>query len=355
MTAKTIVFPSLIGMDRAALEDLCGKAGVKPVHAEALLACLFRHGGRDPAAIPGLPRRLTAWLAAREQPLALEMLRDERAGDGTRKLLLAMPDGKRVETVLIPGPGRLTQCVSTQVGCAMDCAFCLTARQGLERHLSTEEMVAQVLAAWRLHGEKPRNLVLMGMGEPLHNYDAVARFVRIATEPKGLAFSPRRVTLSTVGHVPGIRRMIEERLPCNLALSLNATDDGTRARIMPVNRRWPIAEVLEWTRRFSQLGRKRVLIEYVLLAGVNDSAEDARRLLALLKDIPCVINLLPFNPHSGSDFRRPDDARVSAFRRILVDAGRIAVVRESRGREISAACGQLKAREAAFMRRLAHA
>ena len=347
MASEPLAFPSLIGQTRAGLEALCREAGVKPIHAEALLAHVFRHGGRDPAAIPGLPRRLAAWLTERDTPLALHLVRDERASDGTRKMLLAMPDGKRVETVLIPGQGRLTQCVSTQVGCAMDCAFCLTARGGLERNLTTEEMVAQVLAAERLHGQRPRNLVLMGMGEPLHNFDAVARFVRIATEPKGLAFSPRRVTLSTVGHVPGIRRMIEERLPCNLALSLNATDDATRARIMPVNRRWPIAEVLEWTRRFSRLGRKRVLIEYVLLAGVNDSDENARRLLELLADIPCVINLLPFNPHPGADFARPSEARVSAFRRILVDAGRIAVVRESRGREISAACGQLKARAVA--------
>jgi len=343
MPGPAFTFPHLIGMERAALEGLCAEAGAKPVHAETLLAHLFRLGTPDVANIPGLPQRLMRWLNEHEQPLSLHVIRDERASDGTRKLLLELADGKRVETVLIPGQGRLTQCVSTQVGCAMDCAFCLTAKGGLERNLSTAEMVAQVLAAERLHGARARNLVLMGMGEPMHNYDAVARFVRIATDPKGMAFSPRRVTLSTAGHVPGIRRMIENALPCNLALSLNATNDDTRSRIMPVNRRWPIAEVLEWTRRFASRGRKRVLIEYVLLAGINDTDADARRLLELLADIPRVINLLPFNPHPGSDFERPSDARVSAFRRILVDAGRIAVVRESRGREISAACGQLRA------------
>lgn len=342
--SASLAFPHLIGMERAALEAVCLEAGVKPVHAETLLAHLFRFASSRLSDIPGLPRRLIRWLDEHERPISLQVAHDERAGDGTRKLLLELADGKRVETVLIPGKGRLTQCVSTQVGCALDCAFCLTARGGLERNLSAAEMVAEVLAAERLHGARARNLVLMGMGEPMHNYDAVARFVRIVTDPKGMAFSPRRVTLSTAGHVPGIRRMIEDALPCNLALSLNATEDDTRSRIMPINRRWPIAEVLEWTRRFASRGRKRVLIEYVLLAGVNDTDADAERLLELLADIPCVINLLPFNPHSGSDFERPSDARVSAFRRILVDAGRIAVVRESRGREISAACGQLRAR-----------
>jgi len=330
-------------MDRAALERLCREAGVKIAHAETLLAHVFRRGMPDPARMPGLPRRLRDWLARHDAPLTLRLLDCRQAEDATRKLLLALPDGKQVESVLIPGPGRLTQCISTQVGCALGCAFCLTARGGLERNLTPTEMVAQIFAAEQIVGTRPRNLVLMGMGEPLHNYEAVARFVRIATEPKGLAFSPRRVTLSTAGLVPGIRRMIDDDLPCNLALSLNAADDETRSRIMPVNRRWPIAEVLECTRAFAARGRKRVLIEYVLLAGVNDRDDDARRLLALLREIPCVINLLPFNPHPGSDFRRPDDTRVAAFRRILVDAGRIAVVRESRGREISAACGQLRA------------
>jgi len=181
------------------------------------------------------------------------------------------------------------------------------------------------------------------MGEPMNNYEEVARFVRIVTDMKGMAFSPRRVTVSTAGHVPGIQRMITDRLPCNLALSLNAANDETRSRIMPINKRWPIAEVLYWAGEFAKTMHKRVLIEYVMLAGINDTDMDAKQLIQLLEGIPYTINLLPFNTYPGSLYQRPDPARISAFRRILAEAGKVAVVRKSRGRDISAACGQLYA------------
>lgn len=334
--------PPLIGMAFEDLQSLCIAAGAKASHADSLRAHIFRRGYQTVREIEGLPKALYDHVESHTRRMEPALRAMQQSDDGTCKVLLGMEDGREVESVLIPGKGRLTQCISTQVGCAVGCTFCLTATGGLTRNLGTAEMVAQIFAAWSHTGEKPRNLVLMGMGEPLHNYDEVARFVRLATDPKGMAFSPRRVTVSTAGHVPGMERMIEDDLPCNLALSLNATEDDTRSRIMPINRRWPIAEVLEWTARFAAGKRKRILIEYVMLAGINDSDDDAHRLVELLKELPCTINLLPFNAFAGNDFKRPDGARVSAFRDILVRADRVAVVRESRGRDISAACGQLR-------------
>ena len=267
----------------------------------------------------------------------------QQATDGTQKLLLQMPDGIEVETVLIPGKGRVTQCISTQAGCAIGCTFCLTASTGLIRNLSAAEMVAQVMEGQQSCNRNVRNLVLMGMGEPLHNYDQVAHFIRIATDPKGMAFSPNRVTLSTSGLIPGIRRMMDENLPCNLAISLNATTDAIRNQLIPINRKYPIHDLLAAVREYITLrGNKRVLIEYVLLAGINDSEQDAYRLCDLLQGMDCTVNLLPFNPYPGSLYKCPSDADVSAFRAILVEASMVAVVRQSRGQDISAACGQLK-------------
>jgi len=330
-------------MERTDIEGLCNTAGVKAIHAETLLAHVFRHHTRDIRAIPDLPQAFYGWLEQHTKTLDVKLLDQQKANDGTRKMLLAMPDGTQVETVLIRGKERLTQCISTQVGCALNCTFCLTATAGLIRNLSAAEMVAQIMAAADHPSERARNLVLMGMGEPMHNYDEVARFMRIVTDTKGMAFSPRRVTVSTAGHVPGIRRMIADRLPCNLALSLNATNDETRNRIMPINKRWPITEVLHWAGTFVRSMHKRVLIEYVMLAGINDTDMDAKRLIQLLEDIPCTINLLPFNTYPGSSYQRPESVRISSFRKILANAGKVVVVRESRGRDISAACGQLYA------------
>ena len=333
----------LIGLRYEQLVELCHLAGAKPVHAENIAASVFRRYNPDINAIDKLPNVLRDYLAEHVSTFEPVCTARQQAEDGTRKLLLKMPDGKEVETVLIQGPGRLTQCISTQVGCAVGCTFCLTATAGLTRNLSAAEMVAQVMAGQNISERRVRNLVLMGMGEPLHNYDEVAQFVRIATDPKGMAFSPNRVTLSTSGLVPMIYRMIEDRLPCNLAVSLNATTDEVRDRIIPINRKYPIAELMQAVRDYIDArGNKRVLIEYVMLAGVNDTVEDAHRLCALLDGFNCTVNLLPFNPYPGAEFECPSDASVTAFRSILVDSAIIAVVRESRGREISAACGQLK-------------
>ena len=333
----------LIGMDHEQLLLLCRKAGAKPVHAERLLASIFRYYNTDLDAIAELPTVLRDYLCKHITPFKIACTARQQAIDGTQKLLLQMPDGNEVETVLIPGKGRVTQCISTQAGCAIGCSFCLTASTGLIRNLSTAEIVAQVMAGQQSCDKNVRNLVLMGMGEPLHNYDQVARFVRIATDPKGMAFSPNRVTLSTSGLIPGIKRMMDENLPCNLAISLNATTDAIRDQIIPINRKYPIHDLMAAVREYiAKRGNKRVLIEYVLLAGINDTAQDARRLCDLLKGMECTVNLLPFNPYPGSLYTRPSDADVAAFRAILVEASMVAVVRQSRGQDISAACGQLK-------------
>lgn len=334
--------PSLLSLTRDDCLRLCRQCGAKPLHAIGLLANIFRHGNTDIDAMTGLPARLREHVKHRTCLPGMRIIRRLCSADGTTKLLLEIADGGLVESVLIPGRERLTLCVSTQLGCAMGCDFCLTAQAGLARHLEAAEMVAQVRMAQREAGrDKVRNLVLMGMGEPLHNYDEVARFVRIVTDPVGMAFSPRRVTVSTVGLAPAIRRLAKDKLPCNLAVSLNATTDAVRSRIMPINRRYPIGTLLDAVRSFAETTGKRVLIEYVLLAGVNDADDDAWRLCDLLAEIPCTINLLPFNEFEGSAYRCPDDARISALRTILSRAGFVAVVRESRGRDILAACGQL--------------
>ncbi len=335
--------PSIFGMSRNELIALCQQAGVKTVHAETLLAEIFRKGKTSLSDMTGLPRALQDWLQTHVDSSLPQLLARQRSGDGTCKMLLAMHDGREVESVLIPAAGRLTQCISTQVGCAIGCTFCLTATAGLVRHLSAAEMVMQIVSAQQFQQQRPRNLVLMGMGEPLHNYDQVARFLHIVTDPKGMAFSPNRVTLSTAGLVPAIRRMQQDALPCNLAVSLNATTDEVRDRIMPINRKYPIRMLMHTVREYiAQRGGKRVLIEYVLLAGINDTPADAQRLCALLDGLDCTVNLLPFNAHTGSAFARPTEDTVSAFRNILVQAGLVAVVRDSRGRDISAACGQLR-------------
>ncbi len=345
MSAKQSPEPplSLIGMSHAEMVDLCLRAGVKAVHADHLRAAIYRHGITDIDRIGDIPQRLKTYIRSHADMTLPACSASQGSRDGTRKLLLAMSDGKEVETVLIPGKGRITQCISTQVGCAVGCTFCLTATAGLTRNLTASEMLAEVMAGRQQTDGQLRNLVLMGMGEPLHNYEQVARFVRIVTDPRGMAFSPRRVTLSTSGMIPGIRRMTEENLPCNLALSLNATTDEVRSKIIPLNRKYPIGELMQCIRDYiGRRGDKRVLIEYVMLAGVNDSIADARRLVTLLDGLKCTVNLLPFNPYPGSAFRRPDDATVEQFRDILIRASLVAVIRQSRGRDISAACGQLK-------------
>lgn len=277
--------------------------------------------------------------------------------DGARKLLLEVGDGKTVETVLIPAKDRLTQCVSSQVGCAMACQFCNTGDMGLFRNLQTHEIIDQVLEAARsleapaeqLFGSRLSNIVFMGMGEPFHNLDAVVDAVDILTNDFGLGLSQRKITVSTSGLVPQIDEF-GRRSPANLAISLNATTDELRSQIMPVNRRWPLAELMAACRRYPLKANRRITFEYVMLGGLNDTLDDAKRMIKLLEGIPSKINLIPYNPHPASEFVRPELNRVYAFQKFLLDRGWNATVRISKGRDILAACGQLRSAEIARSR-----
>ena len=335
--------PSLLGLDYQDLLHICEQLDVSPVHAKKIMGKVFRYGEFDLENIPDFPKKLLFWLQENTSLALPEIIANQQAEDTTQKLLMRMADNKDVESVLIPAEGRMTQCISSQVGCAIGCEFCLTATAGLTRNLTTAEMMQQVLVAKQTLGYFPRNIVMMGMGEPLHNYEHVAQFVRMVTHELGMALSPRRVTISTAGLVPAIYRMLDDDLPCSLAISLNATTNQTRNKIMPINQKYPLEDLLAVMHKYvGARNKKRILIEYVLLAGINDSVDDAKRLRDIALSLGSTVNILPFNPFMGSRFTRPTDEVVDMFRNYLNDAGVVAVVRISKGRDISAACGQLK-------------
>jgi 23S rRNA (adenine2503-C2)-methyltransferase len=259
------------------------------------------------------------------------------------KFLFGLRDGEGIETVLIPEAHRLTLCISTQAGCGLGCAFCATATLGLKRNLTAAEIVEQVLEAGRTLGDERRvtHVVLMGMGEPLANYAQVVRALEILTDGDwGIGISPRRVTLSTVGLVPQIHMLMEETR-VNLAISLHAATDEIRGRLMPVNRKYPLKELLDCCRALPLPRRKRITFEYVLLRGINDADNDARQLALLLHGIPSKVNVIPFNPHPGSEFSRPTEQEIARFQTVLRDAGLQINIRRPRGDDIQAACGQL--------------
>lgn len=337
---------------RDALKDRLSGIGLRPYRASQILQWIYRHHARSFADMSNIAKPDRELLAGRFTIPALQVLRSEHSSDGTRKLLFGLEDGHTVESVLIPDEDRLTLCISSQVGCRQACRFCLTGQGGIVRDLRAWEIADQVLETSDIvraeGGMAITNIVLMGMGEPLANFDEVTEALRVMTSENGLAISPRRITLSTCGVVPGIDRLAASGIKVNLAVSLNASTDEVRDRIMPVNRRYPLKELLAACRRFPLDNRRRITFEYVMLGGVNDSAEDAERVARMLRGIRCKVNLIPFNPFPGSEFRRPDDAAVRRFQQVLLDRHYTAPVRESRGRDISAACGQLREqREAA--------
>jgi 23S rRNA (adenine2503-C2)-methyltransferase len=272
-----------------------------------------------------------------------EVVRKERSIDGTTKLLMRLADGKQIESVFIPDTPSQTFCISTQVGCAMKCAFCLTGKMGIDRNLTAGEIAGQVrVLARELEMLDVRfNIVLMGMGEPLHNYDATMKALRILNDEHGLAIAARRITLSTVGVLPALERLATEPVMPNLAISLHSTTEEQRDMLVPINRKYGLKELLDACRRFPIKRRERITFEYVMLNEVNDTPEDARRLVKLLHGIRGKVNLLPLNEAAGIPFDRPSDVRVNTFARILSDHGITVSVRKSRGRDIRAACGQL--------------
>ncbi|HET7784525.1 MAG TPA: 23S rRNA (adenine(2503)-C(2))-methyltransferase RlmN [Myxococcales bacterium] len=362
--------PDLRSMSLPELSALVSRLGEKPYRARQLHSWLHRKGAPSLEAMTDLPRAFRERLASEARLDTLGVDAVQESSDGTRKYQMRTWDGRFVESVYMPeepgaqgfdpdaddeeaGEGargsrvRRTLCVSTQVGCAMGCGFCMTATMGLVRNLSAGEICDQVyrvnadLRALGVPGERPlTNLVFMGMGEPLHNYDNVVRSLDLLLAEEGANFSHRHVTVSTSGLVPNILRFGEETR-VKLAVSLNATTDEQRARLMPVDRKWNIAALIEAVRRFPSRQGRRVTFEYVLLRGVNDSDEDAARLAALLQGLPVKVNLIPYNENPGLGFGDPGAARLQGFRRALSERGVTAMVRKNRGRDIAAACGQL--------------
>lgn len=333
------------------LKTTLGNMGLKGYRAGQITSWIYQHHAVSFEEMTNIAKADRDQLAAVYSLTAPSLLRTERSSDGTRKFLFGLGDGHTIESVLIPDDDRQTLCISSQVGCQQACRFCLTGQGGFTRNLLFYEIVDQVLEVSRiLRGEGARgvtNIVLMGMGEPLANFDEVIKAIRVITSDRALGFSGRRLTLSTAGLVPEMDALGQAGVKVNLAVSLNATTDEVRDRIMPVNRRYPLKELLAACRRFPLEPRRRITFEYVLLRGVNDSGDDALRLTRLLKGIKCKVNLIPFNPFPGSEFKRPDDDAVKRFQKILQDHHYTALVRESRGRDISAACGQLRERAAA--------
>jgi 23S rRNA (adenine2503-C2)-methyltransferase len=359
--------------------------GGRSFHGKQIFKWIHSRGVTDPDKMSDLPKGLRAELAKAGVHGVLEVAAERRAPDDTRKLLVRMRDGATVETVLIPsvtggpnglpspldedadaaaadvddeededlrpnsppassGPLRVTQCISTQVGCAMGCVFCASGVAGLKRHMGADEIVAQVLVGRsRLDpNEQLRNVVFMGMGEPLHNYDAVARALRLLTHPDGINLSSRRVTISTSGLVPEIKRLGEDfGGQVGLAISLHAADEETRSRLMPINKKYPLATLIETLRAYPIPRRRRITIEYTLVAGKNDATDEAKKLVILLRGLPVKVNLIPMNPIEASTLAPPDMRGILAFQRVLCDAGYSCFIRRRRGDEVSAACGQL--------------
>lgn len=274
----------------------------------------------------------------------LDVIKRQFSIDGTEKLLFALEDGHSIESVLIPDDDRLTICISTQVGCGMGCAFCLTAKGGLERNLKCSEIINQYIAARKglPEGKRITNIVIMGMGEPLANYNNLIKAIEILTNTLGINIGAGRITVSTSGLVPGIKKLGTSGLNVNLAISLNASTDEQRNIIMPINKKYPLTDLIKTCREFPLKQRKKISIEYVLLEGLNNSPEDARRVARLLKGIRCKINLIPFNEFPGSGFKRPSESSVLTFQEILVNHHYSVFIRKSRGADILAACGQLR-------------
>lgn len=335
----TVILKELLPQE---VMELLADWGFRSFRAQQLLKWIYVRQAEDFDQMSDISKTDRAILAQRCKIGLLRVLQRDQASDGTQKLLLGLEDGLRIESVIIPEEDHFTQCISTQVGCSMRCAFCRTSSLSRKRDLRTWEMVDQVVTARRLMQEgRIRNVVLMGMGEPLANYHAVLKAVRIMLDPHALDLSKRRVTLSTCGLVPELRKLASEGLDIGLAVSLNATTEAQRSSLMPINRKYPLKLLLETCRELDLPPRNRITFEYVLLDGVNDSLQDARRLVKLLKGIRCKVNLIPHNPYPGSPFKRPPKEKILAFQKLLSDSGLTCPIRWSHGSDIWAACGQL--------------
>jgi 23S rRNA (adenine2503-C2)-methyltransferase len=341
---------NLLGLDRRALEDFFAGIGEKPFRATQVISWLHHYSVDDFDAMSNIGKELRARLkdlAVMDMPA---IVHEQTAQDGTRKWLLRLDDGNCIETVFIPEEDRGTLCVSSQVGCTLNCSFCSTARQGFNRNLTAAEIIAQLRIANRALGRDPKgerivtNVVLMGMGEPLLNFDNVVAAMNLMLDDLAYGLSKRRVTLSTAGVVPLLDRL-HAACPVSLAVSLHAPNDALRDQLVPLNKKYPIAELLAACKRYvADEPRRRVTFEYVMLAGVNDSPEHARQLVKLLRDVPSKVNLIPFNPFPETHYARSDQPTIDRFRDVLMQAGLVTMTRKTRGDDIDAACGQLAGR-----------
>jgi len=362
---------NLLGLDHEGLKAFCVGLGEKPYRAKQLMRWIHQAGVDDFGAMSDVSKSLRERLAQSAAIVPPVVMRDTTAADGTRKWLLDVGTGNAIESVFIPEANRGTLCISSQAGCALECSFCSTGKQGFNRNLKVEEIIGQLWWASRSlkshnapagsartaqsaasgssdgEGEVERpisNVVMMGMGEPLANFDNVVTAMRLMLDDHAYGLSRRRVTLSTAGLVPGIDRLREE-LPVSLAVSLHAPNDALRDELVPINRKYPIRELMAACLRYiDKAPRKYVMFEYVMLAGVNDGVAQARELVALVKDVPCKVNLIPFNPFPGIQYERSSAEAIDRFRDVVAQAGLVATVRRTRGDDIDAACGQLAGR-----------
>ncbi|BAZ93629.1 radical SAM protein [Thiohalobacter thiocyanaticus] len=338
---------NLLDLDRRGLEGFFAAMGEKSFRAQQVMKWIYQLDVDDFAGMSNLSKALRERLHNAARMELPRVVMDRLSADGSRKLLLQLADGNCIETVFIPEKERGTLCVSSQVGCMLNCSFCSTAQQGFNRNLTTAEIIGQVLLASRALGGDVQykraitNVVMMGMGEPLLNYDAVVRAMNIMRDDLAFGLSKRRITLSTSGIVPELDRLRAE-CDVSLAVSLHATNDELRNELVPINRKYPIAELMEACRRYvADEPRRRVTFEYVMLAGVNDSDAHARELLRLLRRVPSKVNLIPFNPFPNTAYVSSDPQRILEFQNILINGGIVTVTRKTRGDDIAAACGQL--------------
>lgn len=323
----------------AELKGWFDEIGFPSYRSKQLIHWIYNKKIEDPGQLTDFSKKERLFLEENCYISALQPVKKIDSRDGTVKLQFKLEDGEQIETVLIPEKERKTLCVSTQVGCGIDCRFCLTAQAGLKRNLKAHEIVDQYLIASKEY--EITNIVMMGMGEPLANFQEVSEAIHRLTDSNACTFSPRRITVSTAGLVPGIQKLGELPQKVNLAVSLNATTNKIRDLIMPINQTYPIEMLLEACRKYPLPPRRRIFFEYVLLNGINDSLEDAKRIPRLLKGIPSKVNLIPFNPFPGSSFSRPAEAAILAFQKTLIDSHLTTFIRKSRGNDVLAACGQL--------------
>jgi 23S rRNA (adenine2503-C2)-methyltransferase len=341
---------NLLGLDREGLQAFFAELGEKPFRGQQVMQWLHQYGVDDFAAMSNLSKSLRAKLAEAAVIQGPSVKLDQRSDDGTRKWLFELSDGNCIETVFIPEEGRGTLCVSSQVGCGLNCTFCATGAQGFNRDLSAAEIIGQVWQANRLLGGRGQenrvitNIVFMGMGEPLLNFDNVLTAIHVLLDDLAYGLSRRRVTVSTAGMVPLIDQL-RDQVSVSLAVSLHAPNDALRTELVPLNKKYPIAELLDACRRYCENDpHRRITFEYVMLDGVNDSVAHARELARLLRDVPSKVNLIPFNPFPMSGYTRSSPQAINAFRDVMYEAGLMTITRKTRGDDIDAACGQLAGR-----------